>query len=149
MQEVRIYIVTEQKSNTCERGRVAYELETVLKSGKSKSLSDHIYLTDRNRNGATLEGLLDALEKHILGNMDISLSIFTESAVINAQIMSGNMKRWHEAGYLTSRGEPVKYADLWEDIHELITTKVKGGITGCAPVPPEKQRILENIIRKE
>ena len=148
MQEVRLYILSEQKGNTCERGRVAYELETTLKNGRNGSLSDHIYLTDRNKNGATLEGIIEGLSR-ISEDTNVSLFLFTESTVINTQIMAGNLEKWHKADFMTSKGEPVKYSDLWQEVYELIKTKVKGGITGCAPVPPEKQRLLESIIRKE
>ena len=148
MQQLRLYVLSEQKGNTPERGRAAYELETTLKSGKNESVSGHVYLTDRNRNGATLEGLIEGL-KRIRMDMNVSLSLYTEAAVINTQIMAGNMEKWHKAGYKTSKGEPVKYADLWQEIYGLVKTKVRGGIVDCSPVPYEKQRKLEGIIRKE
>lgn len=128
---------------------MAYELETVMPNGRTVTCDDHLYLTDRNRNGATLEGIIDALEKHVLENMEISLFLYTEAPLINTQIMAGNIEKWERAGYMTSKGEPVKYADLWEQINGLLKEKVTGGITGCAPVPWDKQRILEQIIRKE
>lgn len=121
----------------------------MTKSGRTVTCDDHLYLTDRNRNGATLEGLLDALDKHVLDNMDISITLFTEAPLINTQIIAGNMEKWDRAGYVTAKGEPVKYADLWEQIYDLLKMKVKGGIVSCDRVPYEKQRVLENIIRKE
>jgi len=120
-----------------------------MKNGRTATCDDHLYLTDRNRNGAALEGLLDALERHVLENMDISISLFTEAPLINTQIMAGNMEKWYRTGYTTAKGEPVKYADLWEQIYDLIQEKVKGGITACDRVPYEKRKILENILRKE
>lgn len=120
-----------------------------MKNGRTATCDDRLYLTDRNRNGAVLEGLLDALERHVLENMDISISLFTEAPLINTQIMAGNLEKWDSAGYVTSKGEPVKYAELWEQIYDLLKMKVKGGITACDRVPYEKRMVLEKILRKE
>ena len=148
MWNVRIYILTEQKGNTIERGRAAYELETERANGRTSAIDDHVGLVEWNRNGATLEGLIGALNR-LNSGMDISVSLFTEAPLINSQIMARNMEKWEKAGYKTSKGEPVKYAGLWETINELLKEKVKGGITSCDRVPLEKQKILEEVIRKE
>ena len=146
MQEINLYILTEAKGNISESGRVAYELETVQRGAKVRR-DYKTYLPDRNRNGAMLEGLCDALENHILSNKELRMNVYSEAPMINAHISNGNIYTWEKNGFRKADGSPVAYADLWEPITRNIREKLKSRISMYQGIPPHIKRTLEGMIK--
>ena len=145
-QEINLYILTEAKGNTSESGRVAYELETV-QGGKKVHRDYRTYLPDRNRNGAMLEGLCDALENHVLPGKDIRMNVYSEAVMMHTNITNGNIYTWEERGFTKADGTPVSYADLWEPITKNIRDKLKCRISMFSGLPMDiKQRLNKMIM---
>lgn len=105
------------------------------------------YLTDRNRNGAMLEGLCDALENHVLEGRDIQMNVFSEATMMHTHVTNGNIYTWEKNGFRKSDGTPVMYADLWESITHNIRLKLNNRISMVTGVPWEIKTRLEGMIR--
>ncbi len=148
MQEINLYILTEQRGNASGSGRVAYELEMERKGGADVRREYRVYLPDRNRNGAMLEGLCDALENHVLSGKELRMNLYTEAPMMNAQIMNGNIYAWERKGFKKSDGSPVMYSELWESITRNIREKLKERITVFNGLPPDKRQKLEKMFKK-
>lgn len=148
MQEINLYILTEQKGNASESGRVAYELETVQKNGVKIYRDYRVYLPDRNRNGAMLEGLCDALENHVLPEKDIRMNVYSEAAMMHTHITNGNIYVWEKKDFKKADGSPVAYAELWKQITEDIREKLKCRISAFSGIPCEIKQRLNKMINE-
>lgn len=126
---------------------MAYELETVQKNGAKIYRDYRVYLPDRNRNGAMLEGLCDALENHVLPEKDIRMNVYSEAPMMNTHITNGNIFVWERNGFKKADGSPVAYAELWEQITEGIRGKLKDRITMFNGLPFDIRQRLEKMIR--
>ena len=147
MQEINLYILTEAKGNTPEAGRVAYELEMVRRDGSKAHMDHKTYLPDRNKNGAMLEGLCDALVNHVLEDRDIRMNVYSEAPMMNTHITNGNIYVWEKNGFKKADGSPVAYAELWEQITESIRGKLKDRITMYNGLPFDIRQRLEKMIK--
>ena len=125
---------------------MAYELETV-QGGKKVHRDYRTYLPDRNRNGAMLEGLCDALENHVLPGKDIRMNVYSEAPMMNTHITNGNIYVWEKNGFKKADGSPVAYAELWEQITEGIRGKLKDRITMYNGLPFDIRQRLEKMIK--
>ena len=148
MQEINLYILTEQKGNVSESGRVAYELETTRRNGGKVFRDYRTYLPDRNRNGAMLEGLCDALENHVLEGKDIRMNVYSEAAMMNTHITNGNIYVWEKNGFRKSDGAPVMYAELWKQITRDIREKLNCRISAYTGIPYEIKARLDKMIKE-
>ena len=118
------------------------------KGGADVRREYRVYLPDRNRNGAMLEGLCDALENHVLSGKELRMNLYTEAPMMNAQIMNGNIYAWERKGFKKSDGSPVMYSELWESITRNIREKLKERIAVFNGLPPDKRQKLEKMFKK-
>lgn len=117
------------------------------KNGQKVRRDYRTYLPDRNRNGAMLEGLCDALENHVLPGKDIRMNVYSEAAMMHTNITNGNIYTWEKRDFKKADGTPVSYADLWEPITKNIRDKLKCRISMFSGLPADiKQRLNKMIM---
>lgn len=86
-------------------------------------------------NAMELTAILQALI--LLGDLDTSATIYSDSAYAINCLTQGWYKQWRKNGWVTSKKEQVKNRDLWEQIlrlyenmvgkgHKVLFCKVKG-----------------------
>ncbi|MBQ9550090.1 MAG: hypothetical protein IJU87_04680 [Lachnospiraceae bacterium] len=127
---------------------MAYELEMIQKNGSKVHRDYRTYLTDRNRNGAMLEGLCDALENHVLEDKDIRMNVYSEAPMMHTSIVNGNIYTWEKNGFRKADGTPVMYADLWEPITRDIREKLRCRISAFTGIPYEIKARLDRMIKE-
>lgn len=130
---IDIYIDTETHGlYKKDRGATWYLMESTYKD-KPITKRDRITWIDQNRNGAALEGILFALRQVRAKDSDIFVHVNNPYVCGYAQFR----KEWEHRNYLTGKGFPVKYRDLWKSLNEIAETR-KNRIYFSRDVPGEK-----------
>ena len=114
MQNVNIYIGVSVKGPRRASGVYIYILEC-MKGGETVTRKGRGRLEDASENQLTLTALAEAL-----GRLRTScvLTVHTSCAYVIRALEDDWTERWKENGWLTSRCQSVKNAELWQRVLE-------------------------------
>ena len=143
MKEIRIYIWTDASPFHEDRCSVRYELQ-VLRPNFPTAFKTDGFTTTATRTGATLEGLLTALRRIKDGN-EIPITVISKSMVTGI-LASGQFLEWRDRGWITKKGEPVAYLNLWQEIAALFNQKT-ACFTAREPVQ-EDEDVINRLSQK-
>ncbi len=123
MKEIRLYIYANAPVMTEDRGSVKYLLQYVKDGREIGSRSESISFTERNQKGATLEAMISALTR-INNSNTCPLMVICHSPNVIQGINMNLYNTWEKNDWKTSRGKDVEYKTEWQQISELIKTKL-------------------------
>ena len=135
--KVDIYIDTDMKGTRTGRGHVWYQLSAEHR-GSRVQVQYELAFDDHNLHGAVLEGLLNAL-RHL--NPGAEVTVHSDSSYVASNITNGNIYLWEEREYMSAKGLPIRYTELWKQIMALVREKCGGKIAADTSLPVQK--ILE------
>jgi ribonuclease HI len=103
--------ITSQKGGS---GIVGYILETI--KNRETLTIQQFYRIQAKSHEAELIAVTEAVQRIV---MDCELNIYTGDYYVVQTIENGSIERWEKNGWKTAKGEPVKYADLWQKMAYL------------------------------
>lgn len=113
---VDIFLLTSIKSPKKQGGRYAYLLRYMTTDGKEVTYWDEGHsIEEATQYSAELTALIEAL-KHLKTSCE--LKIYTDCGYIVCGLKNW-VKQWVDNMWITSRGEPVANAELWQEVLEL------------------------------
>lgn len=116
LNRVDIYINTDIRGVKARDGTAWYILETETYRGPA-NVGDKLRLEQHTEKQAELAALL-AAARRIRGACE--LHIFTESEFVAAGWRLGWIEGWKKNDWKTSRGEPVSFGAMWQELDQLI-----------------------------
>lgn len=146
---IRIYIDTDVLSpKVRKRGRTWYRMERELGSGRIELIENTFTFEEHNVDGASLEGILDALKQ--IDSSDNQAEIFIPSTIIAVQIASGHEFKEARRGFRTRKGKQIKNEILWRGIvKQMVRTcrQIKCGTYSTDELKEQRQniRFLKNM----
>ena len=117
MYEVNLHIETDAKAPKVKKGHYVCVLEYITATGKSCTLNVMGSERDTSRQRLELVALLAAVRRMTKPS---KIRVFTQYSGLLAPVKNGWLKQWQENGFQTVKGEPVKNADLWKELSELL-----------------------------
>lgn len=111
---VRIFVESTWKGPAKREG-VAMWLVEAMKGDEPITRQGFIHLEKGTEIEANLKGLINCF--HILKKPCETL-VFTQCPTVFATLKNGWHLNWQQAGWINSKGQPAKYADLWEMLIE-------------------------------
>ena len=114
MYKVDIYLAQSTASLSKDERWNGYVV-ACIKNGEEKTVNGfgHIFGTYHE---ATLRSLSDALDRL---NQSCEVHIHTEDRFV-LNMLGAQLEKWAGNNYLNARGEPIKHAELWEEVYERI-----------------------------
>ena len=139
--KVNIYLETDKKSQIRTERKYGYVIETTYRGE----------LLTRNGFGkiegtyhqANLQALMDSLERF---NGKCEVEIHTKDTFVAARTL--RISEFAASGFLDTKGNPIKNANQWKDLHKKIT-KCGITITTKAGKHTYSQWMLEQMKEKE
>lgn len=116
LSRVDIYINTDIRGVKARDGTAWYILETETSRGPANA-GDKLRLEQNTEKQAELAALLAAVRR-IRGACE--LHIYTESEFVAAGWRLGWIEGWKKNDWKTSRGEPVAFCEMWQELDRLI-----------------------------
>lgn len=117
MRLVEIYIGTSLRGSAKGTGKVLYMLRSKRKNGEDHEKKAITERDDATESHLVLYGLRDALRRT---NFACEVVVYTECAYVAAAINNKWYCAWQENNWQNGRKKPVKDADLWRDILEVL-----------------------------
>ena len=117
MRTVKIYIYTSIKTIKRNCGAAGYVLSYTTKNNVEATLSKIEYLRSMTNHESELEILKRALSR--LNTKELLIEIYADSLYLESAIYEW-IPRWELADWVTVKGEPVKYAEKWQEILEML-----------------------------
>ncbi len=117
MYDINLYIETTNKGPHVKDGHYIYVLEYVTSSGKTCTLSGRGHVEKASGKRMELTAILTAIQRI---NKPCEIRVFTKCEGILAPVRNGWLNTWKNNGFLTAKKEPVKNADLWQQLGELL-----------------------------
>lgn len=119
LNRVDIYINTDIRGPRARDGNAWYILETETSRGPA-NVGDKLRLEQCTEKQAELTALL-AAARRIKGACEIH--IFTESQFLAAGWRLGWIEGWKKSGWKTSRGEPVAFSEMWQELDQILSNR--------------------------
>ena len=125
MQKATIYTETTIKGPTVKDGAYAAEIEYIRKNGEPETRE--VLGTEENTtyNRTTLLAIVTALKRF---NRPCEIEIVTSNSFIKNTVECGNLSKWQENEWKTSKGEDIKNKELWQEFaqeskkHKIVVT---------------------------
>lgn len=117
MRTVKIYIYTSIKTIKRNCGAAGYVLSYTTKNNVEATLSKIEYLENVTNHESELEILKRALSR--LNTKELLIEIYADSLYLESAIYEW-IPRWELSGWVTIKGEPVKCAEKWQEILEML-----------------------------
>lgn len=117
MKSVKIYIYSSIKANKKSNGAAGYVLSYMTMRNGEATLSKIEYLEDMTEHEAELWILIKALSR--LNTKELMIEMYTDSQYLESSI-SRWLLNWALSDWTTAKGEPIKYAEQWETIFDLL-----------------------------
>lgn len=117
MFDVNLYIATSNRGIQAKDGHYIYILEYMTSKEVPCTLSGRGYIEKASQKRMILTAILEAVRRI---NKACDIRVFTECEGILAPLKNGWLETWKENGFLTAKKEPVKDADLWEQLSILL-----------------------------
>lgn len=112
MQKATIYTETTIKGPSVKRGSYAAEIEYIRKNGEPETREILGEEESTTYNRTTLLAITNALKRF---NRPCEIEIVTSNSFIKNTVESGNLLKWQEDKWKTSKGEDVKNKELWQE----------------------------------
>ncbi len=111
MYKVDIYLAQSTASLSKDERWHGYVV-ACIKNGEEKTVNGfgHIFGTYHE---ATLRSLSDALDRL---NQSCEVHIHTEDRFV-LNMLGAQLEKWAGNNYLNAKGEPIKHAELWEEVY--------------------------------
>lgn len=119
LNRVDIYINTDIRGPRARDGTAWYILETETSRGPA-NVGDKLRLEQSTEKQAELTALL-AAARRIRGACE--LHIFTESQFLAAGWRLGWIEGWKKNGWKTSKGEPVAFYEMWQELDQILSIR--------------------------
>ena len=117
MKHVKIYIYTSIRTMKKNSGAAGYVLSYTTKSNLEATLSNIEYLEDMSVYDSEIEILYRALKR--LNTKSLIVDIYAESKYLESAVNYW-LDKWEVSGWVNAKGEPVRHADEWQRILELL-----------------------------
>lgn len=116
MQDVTIYIETSIHGPARKEGKYIYILEC-MRDGKPVTREGRGGVEEATENQLVLLALRDALKRL---NCRCAVVIYTNAGNIAGAINNRWPEAWKKNGWKNTQGKPVKNAELWKEVTELL-----------------------------
>lgn len=147
MQKATIYVETTIKGPSVKDGSYAAEIEYIRKNGEPETRE--ISGTEENTtyNRTTLLAIVTALGRF---NRPCEIVIITSNNFIKNIVESGNLSKWEENGWKTSKGEDIKNKELWQQLRdEMKKHKIAVSVWGFHDYSEILERKMEGLHEKK
>ncbi len=114
--KVNIYTYTNIRGLRKKDGVAWYILETMTSKGEA-SVGDKLQLEQCTGNQAQLTVLLEAVRRL---KEALEVHVYTESSFVAAGWRSGWIEGWKKTEWMTQKGEPVAYREMWQELEERL-----------------------------
>lgn len=111
MQKATIYVETTIKGPSVKDGSYAAEIEYIRKNGEPETREISGIEENTTYNRTTLLAIVTALGRF---NRSCEIEIVTSNHFIKNTVECGNLSKWEENEWKTSKGEDIKNKELWQ-----------------------------------
>ena len=110
---VKIFLLTSHPGIGPADGWYIGTVEYMLQNGVPVTVTECGKQQDVTANRLSLLGLIKILDRL---KKPCDIEIFTDSRYMESAWGQGWLKSWKEAGWRNKKGQPVKNADLWQEV---------------------------------
>lgn len=118
MFKVNIYLAQDTASTSKYKRSHGFVIDYKKKNGEDETRQG-FGETEETYHGATLICLLDAME---LLTQPCEITVHSEDRFV-LNMMKNNLEKWAETDFRNAKGDPLKHAELWEELWKIIAEK--------------------------
>ncbi len=141
MKQVNVYLLTSQKGPGRRDGNWCFIIESMLRAKDGEKPVTLTYFGQAPGMGANEAELTAAVMAFRRIHKESEIVIFTQSKWF-FQALSVWLPEWEQNGWQTKKKEPVKHADKWKELDELMKYHNVRAVCG------KQHKYLEYMIRE-